>query len=136
MDLEQLQMGVWADLRGSLGMGCDETVLGISSEEGWGITGLRCSILMACGAFRRGNYGDDEYLKALQDVPVIQERGTEKEGMMEEDEEELEGEEGEREGRERRKVVGDLDSKFEDDNPMRGKVFGGKQTLRKKIYRW
>jgi hypothetical protein len=25
---------------------------------------------------------------------------------------------------------------FADDNPMRGKVFGGLKMLRKKIYRW
>jgi hypothetical protein len=133
-------MGVWAPLRGNLGFGCDETVLGVSSEMGWGITGLRCSILMACGAFRRGNYVEDEgYLKQLQDIPVIQERqevGNE-EILNEEDEEwdEEEQEEGGRRDRER-KVVGDLGAKFEDDNPMRGKVFGGKEMLRKKIYRW
>ena len=52
--VEELQMGVWAPLRGKLGLGCDETILGVSSEEGWGITALRCSILSACGAFKTG----------------------------------------------------------------------------------
>src|SRR5579859_3082462 len=73
-DLEELKMGVWAPLRGTLGIGWDETILGVSREEGRGMTGLRCSILKACGAFRRGNFGDEGYLRALQEAPIIQER--------------------------------------------------------------
>lgn len=137
-DLEELKMGVWRPLRGALGLGCDETILGVSSEEGWGISGLRCSILKACGALGSGNFGDEEYLRALQEAPIIQERrDVESQEVVEEDEEEWEGEEN-WEGREKepRRVTGDLESKFEDDNPMRGKVFGGKEMLRKKIYRW
>lgn len=139
-DFEELQMGVWAGLRGNLALGCDETVLGVSSEERWGISGLRYSILMACGAFRRGNYGDQEYLRALQETPVVQEREMGKEDMLEEEEfdgdEWREGDEGKGKRDRRIKMVGDPESKLEDDNPMRGKVFGGKEMLRKKIYRW
>ena len=39
--LEELQMGKWKLLRGKLGLGCDEMILGVSSVEGWGITALR-----------------------------------------------------------------------------------------------
>src|SRR5271167_4989870 len=75
--VEELQMGVWAPLRGKLGLGCDETILGVSSEEGWGITALRCSILSACGAFKRDAFPDIGYLKALQDTPVIDDKPKE-----------------------------------------------------------
>lgn len=118
--LEEMRMGVWAPLRGKLGLGCDETVLGVSSEEGWGITALRCSILKACGAFKRENFDDDAYAKSLQQAPIIDD-----------------GEEMEKQGhREKDEKYRLLEPKFDDDNPMRGAVFGGKQLYRKKIYRW
>ena len=123
--VEELQMGVWAPLRGKLGMGCDETILGVSSEEGWGITALRCSILMACGAFKKDAFHDMQYLKALQDAPVIDDKVREE--SIEEGDESVNPNPRQSEIPE---------SHFEDDNPMRGKVFGGKEMLRQKIYRW
>lgn len=123
--VEGLQMGVWAPLRGKLGMGCDDTILGVSSEEGWGITALRCSILMACGAFKRDAFHDMQYLKALQDTPVIDDK------VIEESIEE--GDESVNPNLRQSEI---LESHFDDDNPMRGKVFGGKEMLRQKIYRW
>jgi hypothetical protein len=121
--LEEIKMGVWAPLRGKLGLGCDETILGVSSEEGWGITALRCSILKACGAFRRDNFDDDTYLKNLQHAPIVHDGEEETDG----DPRKV----GERDG-----SYKPLESRFDDDNPMRGNVFGGKQVYRKKIYRW
>jgi hypothetical protein len=118
--LEEMKMGVWAPLRGKLGLGCDETILGVSSEEGWGITALRCSILNACGAFKRENFADDMYSKNLQQTPIIDD-----------------GEEtDQREDGERDRSYRPLEPRFADDNPMRGEVFGGKQLYRKRIYRW
>ena len=99
--MEELQMGVWAPLRGQLALGCDETILGISSHEEWGIGSLRCSILKACGAFRQ----DDQYLKALQEAPIVEQAPEPEIPVL-------------------------------DDNPMRGEVFGGKETIRKRIHRW
>ena len=133
--MEDLEMGVWRELRGNLGLGCDETVLGISSEMGWGFSALRCSILKACGAFRRDDFGDLQYLRGLRESPIVEDRRDVKGRAVESEARELDDEEG-GEGQKRKKVVRDLDSRFEDDNPMRGKVFGGKETLRKKIYRW
>ena len=123
--VEELQMGVWAPLRGKLGLGCDETILGVSSEEGWGITTLRCSILAACGAFKRDAFHDMQYLKALQDTPVIDDK------PMEESVEE--GDESVKSNPLQNQIP---EPQFEDDNPMRGKIFGGKKMLRQKIYRW
>lgn len=111
---DTLAMGVWAPLRGQLALGCDETILGISSVEEWGIAELRCSILKACGLFREQNFDDDNYVNALKEVPVIED------GSEEDAEDDIEP----------------GGPKFEDDNPMRGKVFGGKETFRKKIHRW
>lgn len=99
--MEELKMGVWAPLRGQLALGCDETILGISSHEEWGIGSLRCSILKACGAFKQ----DDQYLRALQEAPIVEQAPQ-------------------------------LESPAFDDNPMRGEVFGGKETIRKRIHRW
>jgi hypothetical protein len=119
---EDLRAGVWAPLRGQLALGCDETVVGISSMEHWGISALRCSILQACGAFKRFN-SEESYLKGLEQIPIIGE--PEESG---EDSENLET-------GIRTKGVPD-GTRFDDDNPMRGKVDGGKEMLRKKIYRW
>ena len=117
--VEELEMGVWAPLRGKLGLGCDDTILGVSSLEGWGLTALRCSILTACGAFRLNAYADIEYAKALERTPLIetdsQNRGVDE--LMDQ-------------GYSWQRPV------FADDNPMRGGVFGGEKMLRKKIYRW
>jgi hypothetical protein len=124
--LEEIKMGVWAPLRGKLGLGCDETILGVSSEEGWGITALRCSILKACGAFKRDNFDDDTYLKNLQQAPIVDDA----------DEREEERAENARKVGERDGSYRPLEPRFDDDNPMRGDVFGGKQLYRKKIYRW
>jgi len=122
---DELRMGVWAPLRGELGLGCDETILGVSSLEGWGISALRYSILYACGAFRRSQSDDREYARILQETPIVD---RDKDSSMEDmdlEESDLEDEES----RQRRPV-------FADDNPMRGKVFGGEKMWRKKIYRW
>ena len=126
--LEELEMGVWAPLRGQLGLGCDATVLGVSSTAEWGIMALRCSILTACGAFNRNNYNNDEYMKALLETPIIEDRSetSEEDLCEEEEEEEMQG--GTHQHREM--------PRFEDDNPMRGKVFGGSKMIRQKIYRW
>ena len=97
----------------------------MSSEERWGITALRCSILTACGAFKRDAFGDIEYLRALQATPVIDDKATK--GSIEDIDDSLKSNPSQNE------VPG---SHFEDDNPMRGKVFGGKEMLRQKIYRW
>jgi hypothetical protein len=118
--LEEMKMGVWAPLRGKLGLGCDETILGVSSQEGWGVTALRCSILKACGAFKRENFDDDSYSKNLRQAPIIDD-GEETDPQGNE----------ERDGRYR-----PSQPRFDDDNPMRGEVFGGKQLYRKRIYRW
>jgi hypothetical protein len=117
---EDLRAGVWAPLRGQLALGCDDTIVGVSSMEGWGITALRCSILQACGAFKRHVTEDSEYVKGLEQIPIVDES---------EDEKSREQDSG-------RQYMGDPETRFDDDNPMRGKVFGGKEMLRKKIYRW
>ena len=119
--MEELKMGVWAPLRGQLGLGCDETILGVSSSEGWGIVALRCSILNACGAFRKSQSDDSDYMKVLKETPLV--NGDDMPG------EEDDVKEGEQETDHRRPT-------FADDNPMRGKVFSGEKMLRKKIYRW
>jgi hypothetical protein len=110
----ELLMGAWAPLRGQLALGCDETILGISSSEGWGIEALRYSILNACGVLRAKN-SDDNYLRALKEAPVVGE------GMPNAGEDRVESNE-----------LGHLG----DDNPMRGEFFGGKETFRKRIHRW
>ena len=66
-----------------------------------------------------------QYLKALQDTPVIDDKPMEE--SIEEGDESVKSNPRENDFPE---------SQFEDDNPMRGKVFGGKEMLRKKIYRW
>jgi hypothetical protein len=128
----ELEMGVWAPLRGKLGLGCDETILGISSKEGWGLSNLRCSILKACGAFKGNNFDDDRYLKALEATPVINDNpnAITEEGL----EEGLENED-EQWGNERESNI-PRSPNFDDNNPMRGEVFGGEKMSRQKIYRW
>lgn len=123
--VDELRMGVWAPLRGELGLGCDETILAVSSLEGWGIAALRCSILQACGAFRRGQNEDGDYVRTLEQTPIVDRDGDSTVEDMDSEERDLE----EEESRPRRPI-------FADDNPMRGKVFGGEKMLRKKIYRW
>lgn len=131
LSIDELEMGVWAPLRGQVGLGCDDTILGVSSTEGWGITALRCSILQACGAFGRDNYYNDEYLKALKEAPVI---GDRSETLEESRINELDdhGDEDKRGRSHRTKPI----IQFYDDNPMRGKVDGGVKTIRQGIYRW
>jgi len=114
--VDELKMGVWAPLRGQLALGCDETILGISSVEGWGIGALRVSILKACGALKKGDVNDVQYLKALQEAPIIEE------GQGSEPADDDSGSE---------EMLG-----VNDDNPSRGEFFGGKETFRKKIHRW
>jgi hypothetical protein len=122
---DELRMGVWAPLRGELGLGCDETILGVSSLEGWGITALRCSILQACGAFRRSQNEDRHYARALDQAPIVDpDVDLTAENMF------LEDNDMEDQGSKQQRPT------FADDNPMRGKVFGGAKMLRKKIYRW
>lgn len=131
--LEELRMGVWGALRGKLGFACDDTVLGVSSVEGWGITALRCSMLKACGAFREHSFDDnDQYLKALQETPII---GNHPDVTAEEAIEVSDNGIGKQNLRPRRDQIARV-SNFKDDNPMRGKVFGGEKMIRKKIYRW
>ena len=110
-----LQMGVWGLLRGKLGLGCNETILGVSSDHDLGITELRCSILQACGLFWR----DSPYAQRLRDIPVVGSKGDEEERI-----EQMRGDRRE------------MKSRFHDDNPMRGKVFGGQKMIAQKIYRW
>jgi hypothetical protein len=88
--------------------------------EGWGISALRCSILHASGAFKRHVSEDSEYVKGLEQIPIVDESED-----VKSKEQDL-GKQGNR----------DPEIQFDDDNPMRGKVFGGKEMLRKKIYRW
>jgi hypothetical protein len=118
-------MGVWAPLRGALGLGCDETILGVSSEEGWGISALRCSILKASGAFKRDNFDDNQYLQALQTTPIIDDNPSD----TRRNDVDHHGD------RESRRDMAQL-PQFEDDNPMRGEIFGGKKMSKQKIYRW
>jgi hypothetical protein len=123
--MDELRMGVWAPLRGELGLGCDETILGLSSLEGWGITALRCSILQACGAFRRSQNEDRDYARALDQTPIVgRDMDSTVENMF------LEDNDMEDQGSRQQRPT------FADDNPMRGKVFGGPKMLKKKIYRW
>jgi hypothetical protein len=70
---EDIRAGVWAPLRGQLALGCDDTVVGVSSMEGWGISALRCSILQASGAFKRHVGEDSEYMKGLEQIPIVDE---------------------------------------------------------------
>ena len=129
--LEKLQMGVWAPLRGALGLGCDETILGVSSEEGWGIIGLCCSILQACGALRREGVEDMKYLEAIQSTPVIRKEHSVFSKPV------IEDEEGGTDGNDpRSRHPREAAFPFEDNNPMRGEVFRGEKMLRKKVYRW
>jgi len=129
VDVEKLAMGVWEPLRGQLGFACDETILGVSSEEKWGLSALRCSILQACGAFRQNSAENEEYLKGLREMPVVGDDGK--------IEEQLKVEQAEEDGEERKLTVQErLRAKFNDPNPMRGKIFGGKKMLRQQIYRW
>jgi hypothetical protein len=121
-------MGVWAPLRGPLGLGCDETILGVSSMEDWGISALRCSIMKACGLF---NYDDDEYLKALEETPIIPDSSS---AFPTESDRDGEAQDESREAKEDRNRV--RGRRPLDDYHMRGKVFGREKTLRKKIYRW
>ena len=107
-----LQMGEWGILRGKVGLGCNETILGVSSEDNLGITELRCSILQACGLFWR----DSAYATRLRDAPVVESSGEE--------------------APEKKRDVIHGKSRFDDDNPMRGKVFGGRKMIAQKIYRW
>ena len=130
VDVEKLAMGVWEPLRGQLGFACDETILAVSSEERWGLSALRCSILQACGALRRNSAEDDEYLRGLQEIPVVDDEGT-----IDERREEVEEDEESQEGR-KLTVQERLRAKFNDTNPMRGKIFGGEKMLRQGIYRW
>jgi hypothetical protein len=120
---EDLRAGVWTSLRGHLALGCDDTVVGVSSMEGWGISALRCSILQACGAFKHHSSEDSVYLKGLEQIPIVDE--LDEDGESTENESSKPQQRGIPEG-----------TRFDDDNPMRGKVFGGKKMLRKKIYRW
>jgi len=130
VDVEKLAMGVWQPLRGQLGFACDETILGVSSEEKWGLPALRCSILQACRAFRRNSAEDEEYLRGLREMPVVAD-----EEKIEEQQEDIEQAEETGEGR-KLTVQERLREKFNDTNPMRGKIFGGKKMLRQQIYRW
>jgi hypothetical protein len=123
--MDQVRMGVWAPLRGEMGLGCDETILGVSSLEGWGITALRCSILQACGAFRRSQNEDRDYARALDQTPIV---GGDMDSTVENMFLEVNDMEDQRPRQQR--------PTFADDNPMRGKVFGGPKMLKKKIYRW
>ena len=127
--MDQLQMGVWAALRGNLSLGCDDTILGISSREGWGISNLRCSILMACGLFREESFGNDKYLESLQQIPIIPDASGSLTSNS--DSKSLEGESEQEHSHEVSKSF-----EFKDDNPMRGEVFGGEGARRKRIYRW
>jgi GTP-binding protein len=129
--LQELQMGVWTPLRGKLGLGCDDTILGVSSEEGWGISALRCSMIQACGLFKGSNLGDDKYLEALQQVPIIKDHAESTAKELNEEEKPVE-----RPPKGGRQKVTFETPRYKDDNPMRGKVFGGKEMLRKRIYRW
>jgi len=130
--VDELQMGVWAPLRGKLGLGCDETILGISSKEGWGLSNIRCSILKACGAFKGSNFDDDLYLKALNATPVINDNPNAiTEEVLDQGLENVD----EQWGNARESNV-PRSPKFDDDNPMRGEIFGGEKMSRQKIYRW
>jgi hypothetical protein len=119
------EMDLWRTLGETLGLGCDERILGVSSQMGWGLTDLRFSILKACWVFGRFAVGD---LHNLRDIPGVEDRRDEK----------MEGEWREEglERQERKQRMRDLNPRFQDDNPMRGEVFGGKERGRKMIYRW
>jgi hypothetical protein len=124
-EMKKLEMDLWRTLGETLGLGCDERILGVSSQMGWGLNDLRFSILKACWVFGRFAVGD---LHNLRDIPAVEDRRDEK----------MEGEWREEglERQERKQRMRDLNSRFQDDNPMRGEVFGGKERGRKMIYRW
>jgi hypothetical protein len=127
--VERLTMGVWGSLRRQLGFACDQTILGVSSEERLGLNALRYSILQACGVSRGKNFEEDEYVKGLKGMPVVDDSGNawEQEEMREEEEDE----------EERKLTVKErLARKFDDKNPWRGEVYSGAKMLRQRIYRW
>jgi hypothetical protein len=128
--VERLTMGVWGSLRRQLGFACDQTILGVSSEERLGLNALRYSILQACGVSRGKDFEEDEYVKGLRGMPVVDESGNvwDQDKMRDYEEEDEE---------ERKLTVKErLARKFDDKNPWRGEVYSGAKMLRQRIYRW